>query len=177
MQQNYAKVSGAYENLSAAELLEDALRINLAAFDRHHIEIVKEFESHLPSVCVDRHKVLQILINLLRNAKHAMQDLGADKKRLVIQVGLASPDQVKISVRDIGIGIPLENLTKVFNHGFTTKKGGHGFGLHSGANAAKEMGGSLTVHSDGPGKGAEFTLFLPIASRHRSAKRPAFTAS
>jgi PAS domain S-box-containing protein len=177
MQQNYAKVSGAYENLSAAELLEDALRINLAAFDRHHIEIVKEFESHLPSVCVDRHKVLQILINLLRNAKHAMQELGAEKKRLVIQVGLASPALLKISVRDIGVGIPQENLTKVFNYGFTTKKGGHGFGLHSGANAAKEMGGSLTVHSDGPGKGAEFTLLLPTASRPRPALRPALTAS
>jgi C4-dicarboxylate-specific signal transduction histidine kinase len=177
MQQSYAKVSGAYENLSAAELLEDALRINLAAFDRHHIEIVKEFEPRLPSVCVDRHKVLQILINLLRNAKHAMQDLGAERKRLVIKVGIASPDQVQISVRDIGIGIPQENLTKVFNYGFTTKKGGHGFGLHSGANAAKEMGGSLTVHSDGPGQGAEFTLSLPTASINRPAQRPALTAS
>lgn len=177
MQQSYAKVSGAYENLSAAELLEDALRINQAAFDRHHIEIVKEFESHLPSVCVDRHKVLQILINLLRNAKHAMEDLGAEKKRVVIQVGLASADQLKISVRDIGIGIPQENLNKVFNHGFTTKKTGHGFGLHSGANAAREMGGSLTAHSDGPGKGAEFTLLLPTTSRPRPAQRPVLTAS
>ncbi len=177
MQQSYAKVSGAYENLSAAELLEDALRINLAAFDRHHIEIVKEFEPHLPSVCVDRHKVLQILINVLRNAKHAMEDLETDKKRVIIHVGLASPDQLKISVRDMGIGILQENLTKVFNHGFTTKKGGHGFGLHSGANAAKEMGGSLTAHSDGPGKGAEFTLFLPTASRPRPTQRPALIAS
>jgi C4-dicarboxylate-specific signal transduction histidine kinase len=126
---------------------------------------------------VDRHKVLQILINLLRNAKHAMEDLGAEKKRVIIRVGLASPDQLKISVRDIGIGIPQENLTKVFNHGFTTKKGGHGFGLHSGANAAKEMGGSLTAHSDGPGKGAEFTLLLPTVSRPRLAQHPALTAS
>jgi signal transduction histidine kinase len=92
-------------------------------------------------------------------------------------VGLASPGQLKISIRDIGIGIPEENLTKVFNHGFTTKKGGHGFGLHSGANAAKEMGGSLTVHSDGPGQGAEFTLSLPTASINRPAQRPALTAS
>jgi PAS domain S-box-containing protein len=177
MQQSYAKVSGAHENLSAAELLEDALRINHAAFDRHHIEVVKEYEPHLPSVCVDRHKVLQIFINLLRNAKHAMADLGDEKKRLVIRVGLASVGQLKISFRDNGIGIPQENLTRVFNHGFTTKKGGHGFGLHSGANAAKEMGGSLTAHSEGSGKGAEFTLLLPIAANARTAQRPATTTS
>ena len=177
MQQSYAKVSGTHENLSPAELLEDALRINLAAFERHHIEIVKEYEPHLPSICVDRHKVLQILINLLRNAKHAMADLGEEKKRLVIQVGLALTGQLKITVRDNGIGIPRENLTKVFNHGFTTKKGGHGFGLHSGANAAKEMGGSLTAHSDGPGKGAEFTLLLPIAVNARPVQRPAMITS
>ena len=83
---------------------------------------------------------------------------------MVIRVGLASSGRVKIVVSDNGIGIPLENLNKVFNHGFTTKKDGHGFGLHSGANAAKEMGGHLTAHSDGPGQGAEFTLELPVSA-------------
>ena len=61
---------------------------------------------------------------------------------------------------DNGIGIAKENLKELFRHGFTTKKHGHGFGLHSGALAAKEMGGTLTVHSDGEGKGATFTLEL-----------------
>jgi signal transduction histidine kinase len=70
---------------------------------------------------------------------------------------------VKVVISDNGIGIPPENMTKIFNHGFTTKKDGHGFGLHSGANAAKEMGGSLTARSDGHGQGAEFTLELPAA--------------
>jgi signal transduction histidine kinase len=70
---------------------------------------------------------------------------------------------VSIIVRDNGIGIPPENLIKIFNHGFTTKRDGHGFGLHSGANAAKEMGGSLTAESNGPGLGATFTLELPVA--------------
>jgi two-component system, NtrC family, sensor kinase len=79
---------------------------------------------------------------------------------MVIRVGAAGPDRVQISIRDNGIGIPADHLTKVFNHGFTTKQDGHGFGLHSGANAAKEMGGSLRAHSDGPGRGAEFTLEL-----------------
>jgi PAS domain S-box-containing protein len=172
MQQSYAKVSGAYENLDPAELVEDALRLNVAAFERHHIELVREFEENNPKVCVDRHKFLQILINLLRNAKHAMEDVSERERRMVIRVGMASPDRVKIVVSDNGIGIPLENLTKIFNHGFTTKKDGHGFGLHSGANAAKEMGGSLTAHSDGPGQGAEFTLELPTAAAGRKQEHP-----
>ena len=117
--------------------------------------------------CVDRHKVLQILINLLRNAKYAMDARSGNDKRMVIRVGMASPDRVKITVGDNGVGIAPDHLTRIFNHGFTTKKDGHGFGLHSGANAAKEMGGTLTARSDGPGKGAEFTLELPTAASAR----------
>jgi signal transduction histidine kinase len=172
MQQSYAKVSGAYENLAPVELVEDALRLNVAAFERHHIELVREFAGNLPKVCVDRHKFLQIFINLLRNAKHAMEDVSEHERRMVIRMSFASPDRVKLVVCDNGIGIPPENLNKIFNHGFTTKKDGHGFGLHSGANAAKEMGGRLTGRSDGPGKGAEFTLELPTTAAKQKHEQP-----
>ena len=173
MQQNYAKVSGVYENLPPAELVEDALRLNVAAFERHHIEVAREFDRRTPAVFVDRHKVLQILINLLRNAKHAMQEVNERERRMVIRVGMASADRIKIEVCDNGIGISADHLTKIFNHGFTTKKNGHGFGLHSGANAAKEMGGSLMGRSDGPGAGAEFTLELPTTAAARTDEVPA----
>jgi C4-dicarboxylate-specific signal transduction histidine kinase len=172
MQQSYAKVSGVYENLPAAGLVEDALRMNTAAFDRHHIDLLQEFDKNLPTVCVDRHKVLQILINLLRNAKYALAARSENDKRIVIRVGMASPDRVRITVGDNGIGIAQDHLTSIFNHGFTTKKDGHGFGLHSGANAAKEMGGTLTARSDGPGKGAEFILELPVAAPARPEAHP-----
>jgi C4-dicarboxylate-specific signal transduction histidine kinase len=147
--------------------------MNSAAFDRHHIEVVREFADNTPPVRVDRHKVLQILINLLRNAKYAMDAQNGNAKRLVVRVGMASPDRVKITIADNGVGIAPDHLTSIFNHGFTTKKDGHGFGLHSGANAAKEMGGTLTAHSDGPGKGAEFTLELPTTASAGQEKRPA----
>ena len=171
MQQNYAKLSGVFENLPPTELVEDALRLNIAAFERHHIELERRFDETTPKVCVDRHKVLQILINLLRNAKHAMEDVRDRERRMIITVGMASPERVKISVTDNGIGIPAELMKKIFNHGFTTKKDGHGFGLHSGANAAKEMGGTLTAHSGGPNQGAVFTLELPTTApaRHETS--------
>ena len=175
MQQSYAKVSGAYENLPVVELIEDALRINTASFERHGVELAREFEPGLPSVCVDRHKVLQILINLVRNAKHAVEAADGERRKIVIKACHTSPGRVIVCVQDNGVGIPRENLTKIFNHGFTTKKDGHGFGLHSGANAAKELGGSLTAYSDGPGLGAEFVLELPItdAARKKESLAPA----
>jgi len=163
MQQSYAKVSGVYEILSLAGLVEDALRMNTAAFERHGITVVRELAENIPQVCVDRHKVLQILINVLRNAKYAMDEQDPPSKRLVVRVGTAGADRVKISIADNGVGIAPENLTRIFNHGFTTKKHGHGFGLHSGANAAKEMGGALMAGSEGLGKGAEFILELPTS--------------
>ncbi len=74
----------------------------------------------------------------------------------------ASDRRVQIAVSDNGVGIPPENLTRIFAHGFTTRKNGHGFGLHSGALAAKQLGGNVLAQSDGPGHGATFTLDLPI---------------
>ncbi len=170
MQQNYAKISGVYQDLPLAGLVEDALRMNAAAFDRHGIELVKEIAKDIPLARVDQHKVLQILVNLLRNAKYAMDSHAGGPgyvKRLVVRVKSTAPDRVSIVLADTGVGIAPEHLTKIFNHGFTTKKDGHGFGLHSGANAAKEMGGTLTAYSAGPGQGAEFTLELPASTAAR----------
>jgi signal transduction histidine kinase len=160
MQQNYAKVSGFIELLPLEKLVEDALQMNAAAFERHRVRVVRSFES-VPNVRVDKHKVLQILVNLLRNAKYAMD--ATTERRLDLRIERAGTETVRIIVRDTGCGIPEENLTRIFSHGFTTKKDGHGFGLHSGAIAAKEMGGILTAESEGAGRGATFMLELPIA--------------
>ena len=166
MQQNYAKLGGMKEVSNLIDLVEDSLRMNEAGLSRHGVEIVREFES-VPRMNVEKHKVLQILVNLMRNAKHACQDSERSNKRLTIRVANRG-GSVQISVIDNGIGIAPENLTRIYNHGYTTRKDGHGFGLHSGALAAKEMGGSLTVHSDGLGLGAAFTLELPCGTPENS---------
>jgi two-component system, NtrC family, sensor kinase len=162
MQQSYAKVSGVFENLAAHYLVEDAIAMNIGAFERHHIVVDRQF-SPVPLVRVDRHKVLQILINLLRNAKYALDESKRADKRITISVSAVNDRSVHIVVADNGIGISPENLTRIFAHGFTTREEGHGFGLHSGALAAHAMGGSLSVASAGTGHGATFTLELPIA--------------
>jgi signal transduction histidine kinase len=133
--------------------------MNAAAFASHDVRVVREY-SPVPPINTDKHKVLQILINLVRNAKYACDESGRSDKQVTVRVNNGD-DRVRISVIDNGVGIPPENLTRIFHHGFTTRKDGHGFGLHSGALAAKELGGTLTAQSDGPGKGATFALELP----------------
>jgi len=163
MQQSYATVGGVKETIDVTSLVEDSMRLNEDALRRHGVEVVRELEK-VPPMSVEKHKILQILVNLVRNAKYACDDSGRADRRLTVRV--ANGDgRVKISIIDNGIGIPPENLTRIFNYGFTTRKGGHGFGLHSSALAAKEMGGSLTARSGGPGQGADFTLELPCPTR------------
>jgi PAS domain S-box-containing protein len=160
MQQSYARVAGVLESLTVSELVEDALRLNAGAMERHQVRVVKELEN-IPPIMVDKHKVLQILVNLIRNAKYALDEGMPAEKRLVLRTQMANDNRVQIAVIDNGVGIPAENLTRIFEHGFTTRKKGHGFGLHSGALTAREMGGALTVRSDGRGHGATFILELP----------------
>ncbi|MBI5386743.1 MAG: HAMP domain-containing protein [Verrucomicrobia bacterium] len=161
MQQSYAKVSGVVEQVAMAELVDDALKLSSAALLRQGVEVRRDY-ADVPLVSVDKHKVLQIVINLLSNARQALKDPGQRDKRLQLRLGLNGSQRVRLQVIDNGVGIPPENLTRIFAHGFTTRTDGHGFGLHSSALAAMELGGSLTGHSDGPGTGATFTLELPL---------------
>jgi signal transduction histidine kinase len=160
MQQTYATLGGLVESVAAADLVNDSVRLNAEAFSRHNVTLECEFEE-VPPVTVDKHRVLQILVNLIRNAKYACEDSGRSDKRITIRVTRCALG-VAIAVVDNGVGIPAENMTRIFSHGFTTRPGGHGFGLHSAALAAQELKGALRVASDGPGCGAIFTLELPI---------------
>ncbi len=161
MQQSYARVSGFLEQVSIAKLVDDALQMNLEGVNRHGIQVIRQF-ADVPPVTVDRHKVLQILGNLMHNAKYALDESHNQNRQLTLGIGVNGDNRVRVTVADNGIGISEENLTRIFSHRFTTRKNGHGFGLHSGANAAKEMGGQLTARSEGVGKGATFILELPL---------------
>ncbi len=164
LQQSHSKSKGLIEPTSIAELVEDTIQINSEALTRNNIEFRREL-SNLPTVLIDRHKVLQMLTNLISNAIYALSKSGRDDKVLKICVGEPKDGFFRIDVCDNGIGIPPENLTRIFEHGFTTKKKGHGFGLHSTALSANELNGSIRVHSDGPGRGAVFTLELPFKTQ------------
>lgn len=160
MQQSYAKLCGVAETIEVAALVEDSLRLNAGAFERHGVQVKREF-GQVPPVTVDKHKVLQILVNLVRNAKYACDESGRPDKLMTLRIG-RSTRGVRISVIDNGIGIAAEHMKDLFRHGFTTRKSGHGFGLHSGALAAQELGGTLHAESAGRGMGAAFVLDIPL---------------
>jgi signal transduction histidine kinase len=167
MQQSYARVAGVVEKVAPASLVEDALQINSEELTRHGITVIRQFEA-VPLLMVDKQKVLQILINLVLNAIYALDECTRNEKRLILTIAKTDPECVMVRVEDNGIGIPPENLTRIFSHGFTTRPNGHGFGLHLGALNAREIGGSLSAASEGVGRGATFTLILPMSPPSKS---------
>jgi PAS domain S-box-containing protein len=161
MQQNYARILGVAETVVMPELVEDAVKINAGAYQRHGVGLVRDYHP-LPAIVVDKHKVLQILVNLLSNAKYACDASSQEKKQVTVRIEPNGANRIRIQIADNGVGIAAENITRIFSQGFTTRRGGHGFGLHSGALAATELGGSLSAQSEGVGHGATFTLDLPL---------------
>ncbi len=164
LQQSISRTAGVVEPVALRDLLENALQMVAAIVSKYHIDVVREY-TEVPQVRTDKHKVLQILVNLVTNAMDAMKEtVEARDGRLVVRIGRHRPDPrcLRVEVEDNGVGISPENLARIFTHGFTTKKKGHGFGLHSSVLAARELQGSLTAASPGPGGGATFTLVLPV---------------
>jgi two-component system NtrC family sensor kinase len=168
IQQSYATMRGLVEDIEADCVVEDALKMIQGELLRHGVTVRRDFQ-RTPSITGERGKILQILNNLFRNAKYALDDSSATEKTIGIRIQAGSTNMVRIVVIDNGVGIMPENLTRIFAQGFTTRTGGHGFGLHSAANAASEMHGSLTAHSDGPGMGASFVLELPVSDIESSS--------
>ena len=163
-QQSYAGAASVVEAVHIQDLLEEALRMNAEALTRHEVTVGKDF-ADVPLLWLDKPRVLQILVNLIGNATQAMHSVLDRAHHITLRMGVAEQAEgrrLRICVEDNGEGIAPENLARLFAHGFTTRKQGHGFGLHSCALAATEMGGTLTAHSHGPGQGAAFTLDLPL---------------
>jgi C4-dicarboxylate-specific signal transduction histidine kinase len=162
-QQSMAKKSNVSTAVAPANLLETAIGLQPAGLARD-VRLRKDF-ADLPELMLDQHKVLQVLINLISNARQAVVVRPAGQREITLSVAIAATadgDRLRYRIADNGMGISPEHLTRIFSHGFTTKKEGHGFGLHGAANAAREMGGSLRAASEGPHKGAAFTLDLPL---------------
>ncbi len=163
-QQSYSGTVSIVEPVKVDDLIDDALRMSGGILTRGHIAVVKQLMP-LPVLLLDRHLILQILVNLLTNARQATESTSDRSHQITIATQVVEGEGapcVRICVSDDGEGITQENLARLFTHGFTTRKTGHGFGLHSGILAAQTMGGTLIAHSDGQGCGAAFTLELPM---------------
>lgn len=159
-QQDLARVTGISEPISVVKLLEEALAANQELVGSSQVGVVREFEE-IPLLIVDKHQVLEVLVDVIRNACQAMASVS--RKHLVVRAKLipGPPDSVCLEVEDSGVGIASDDLTKIFGQGYNTKDRGRGMSLHSGALMAKNLGGALRAHSVGIGHGATFSLALP----------------
>ncbi|PHQ35872.1 PAS domain-containing protein [Rhodopirellula bahusiensis] len=169
-QQSMARSSELIQELDLRGLIEDALAANKASLMNHNIQITLDLDEGEKMITTDKHRFLQIVINLIKNAKDSLVEHKVSDPQIIVR---ATCDEVSntISVIDNGAGIPVENLQQIFQHGYTTKTNGHGFGLHSSANTAGEMGGKLTALSEGLGCGARFELNLPIIDQDKNAAK------
>lgn len=161
-QQSFGKSHGLIDAQSIVELVEESIELNLTGFQKHNIRIERMY-SDVPVIETEKHRVMQILVNLIKNSQEAIRDAKNINNVMTVAIDRVQ-DKVVVSITDNGIGISEEAAQKLFGHGFTTKKDGHGFGLHSCANAAQSLGGKLSFQSDGLGQGATFTLTLPLKS-------------
>lgn len=159
-QQEHAKAAKVIERVDLSEIISDGIAMSSSSLANHNIKVVRDFSDGM-IVETDKHQVLQIVVNLIRNAKHACLDSPNFPRRIDIATSNTNRDSFSISISDNGIGIAPENIVKLFTYGFTTRERGKGFGLHSCANAARELGGCIEAQSDGLGKGATFVLTLP----------------
>jgi signal transduction histidine kinase len=167
-QQTYARHGGSMEELDIAELIEHALVMHFST--SAEVKVRRENRG-VGKAMVDRHKLLQIMGNLLSNARHALRDRKQGPRELIVRLRALPPGFYAIDVEDTGIGIPAEAMQRLFEFGFTTKKEGHGFGLHASAILVKEMGGELSARSEGLNRGACFTVRLPIAAAEMDLQR------
>jgi NO-binding membrane sensor protein with MHYT domain len=161
LQQNLSKKVQVEQIVSIDTVVDDAVLISGVEGTKHNIQIERQY-GKLKPVVLDKVKLLQILVNLIHNAKDALADTPLAHRKIILKTGMVTPKRFYIEVIDNGMGISASDLKKIFSHGFTTKESGHGFGLHTSALAAKEMGGgAMKVASEGIGKGTVFTVELP----------------
>ncbi len=162
-QQDYAIAIGMFEPCNVVEIADDALSLALDSFNRYDIEVTRLYDT-VPVAQLDRHKVLQIMVNLISNAVYAVKTSKALRREIHVRVENPTELRLRISIRDNGVGIAANHLPRLFTHGFTTKESGHGFGLHASAIAAKEIGAELRGSSPGIDQGATFILDLPLVA-------------
>jgi C4-dicarboxylate-specific signal transduction histidine kinase len=167
-QQTYARRGGVTEAIDVAELVDSAIALTFGG--GLDLQIERQFHN-VPLLTLDRHKLIQILGNILSNARHALKNQPQTRRVVTVRIHATDASWVSIEVEDSGVGIHPEAMKRLFEFGFTTKSDGHGFGLHTSAILAKELGGEIRAHSDGAGKGARFTLRLPIAAIEQTAER------
>ncbi len=168
LQQQHGRVKALRELVDLATLLDDALRLEGSSLSGMDIKVVRHY-ADMPTMMLPSNQLLQVFVNLISNARHAMSAPGVSERTLTLSISPAAGNMVRVCVEDTGCGIPEENISRLFVNGFTTRSDGNGFGLHHSGLVVQDMGGTLAAESEGRGQGARFILEIPLTENLASA--------
>ena len=164
LQLRYARLSGNVENVNVNKVVLDSLEMLDESITKYSVTLIKDLDPNLPPIKSEKSKLLQVVVNLVKNGVEAMRDADSVERTLAISTHTdSSGENIAISIKDTGMGFAPEDKKKLFTYGYTTKKTGSGFGLHSCANFLIANKGSIEAISDGPGTGAEFIVHLSLS--------------
>ena len=164
LQLRYARLSGNIENVNVNKVVLDSLEMLEESITKYSVSITKALAPDLPTIRIEQSKLLQVMVNLVKNALEAMRDTDPDERILAVSAHLDNDAEfISIAIKDSGMGFALEDKEKLFTYGYTSKREGSGFGLHSCANLLIANKGSIEAKSNGPGMGAEFIVRLPLS--------------
>jgi PAS domain S-box-containing protein len=163
LQRHYAvEKGGVRRSLDIIDLMEDALAMTWAGLQKRSIRLERRFRRPLPMVSGDRTRLIQVIINLIKNAGEAFD--GCDRegtRQLIIDIGAVRDDTIRIALEDNAAGFDPEEGERLFEQGFSTKNRSSGMGLSQCREIIVSHGGRLEMVSAGPGKGAAAIIELP----------------
>jgi len=164
LQMKYSHMVGTERKVSLSRMADDAINMLEESLRKRDIHIEKQFGT-IPDIRAEESKLLQILVNLIKNAYESMDHITSG--RTLWLKTFVDPEQayVCLAIRDNGVGFEAAAHEKLFAYGYTSKARGSGFGLHCSLTYLKAHQGKITAHSDGVGQGSEFTIYLPIQQK------------
>lgn len=169
-QQAYSKDTIFTDEIDPQALIQETILLNHRRIKKGNVTLIKNFQK-TPALFSQRSKILQILTNIMLNALDALELSDQTDKKIRIRIYSCKDGMIRFEIQDNGVGIPEKVQSQIFMHGFTTRKKGHGFGLHNAANLAAELSGFLEMQSEGNGKGCIFTLTVPTGKKIKSRSK------
>jgi signal transduction histidine kinase len=155
----FKKAATAKELLDINEAIEEVVILTQSEARRNKVTLRTELAANLPPVMGDRVQLQQVIMNLILNAIEAMSTVEDRERVVVIGTQLGEGDEVRVAVRDSGIGLDPLRAERIFDAFHTTKLGGLGMGLSISRSIVENHGGRLwAVPNDGPGATFRFTL-------------------
>ena len=149
------------EPLDLNEAMREVIALSLNDLQRNRVVLQSDLADELPTVTGDRIQLQQVVLNLLRNASDAMMGVDDRPRQLTIRTERESPDRVRVTVRDAGVGLDRQTMDKLFDPFYTTKSGGMGIGLSVSRSIVERHHGRLWAEPNA-GPGATFSFSIPL---------------